>query len=173
MCEIDEYGNPECKGCIYSCLAGRYRICDYLGITGKRRPCPPDVPCTVKKVDKPQRKPVQLGGRTAKRVLDPKIDERRRELYEQGLSDYKIAEQMGCAASTISEWRKKNGLPASGIKRKAEVLEDRMRLYEQGMSDGQIAKALGLTRVAVMNWRRKSGLPSLYRQGSGERVEQE
>lgn len=44
--------NP-CKGCAYWC-GGKTTIktCDYMLITGKRRPCPPGEGCTVKKREK-------------------------------------------------------------------------------------------------------------------------
>lgn len=46
----DEY----CEGCIYSEIvsmpgAGPWTACDYIGKTGRRRPCPPWDKCTVKK----------------------------------------------------------------------------------------------------------------------------
>lgn len=163
------YGNPECKGCIYSCLLSGYYACDYLLIVGKRRPCPPDVPCTVKKVA--DKKPIPLGGRTAKRTKDPKIDEKRRELYDQGLNDHQIAKQLGINPNTITMWRRKQGLPVHVVRKTANDYPDRMELYHKGMSDGQIAKALGITQAAVMHWRHRNGLPALYKQGSGERID--
>ena len=42
-----------CKGCIYF-TAGR--CCDYIGIVGHRRPCPPGPGCTVKTTGDRRRK---------------------------------------------------------------------------------------------------------------------
>lgn len=38
-----------CYGCKYSCTGfGSYIYCEYIFITGHRRPCPPGKDCTVK-----------------------------------------------------------------------------------------------------------------------------
>lgn len=38
-----------CDGCVYKCLVSIHqRCCNYLDLTGKRRPCPPGKGCTVK-----------------------------------------------------------------------------------------------------------------------------
>lgn len=37
--------------------------------------------------------------------------EQLRELWERGLNDREIAEEMGCAERTISTWRRREGLP--------------------------------------------------------------
>ena len=53
--------DPACVGCIYmgwiACYMG---CCNYLLMTGKRRPCPPGKDCTVKYKPK-KRKKVEHG----------------------------------------------------------------------------------------------------------------
>lgn len=70
-----------CKGCVYAALLSGAWCCDYLGVTGHRRPCPPGEGCTVRKE----------GGFTKKgsafmrrRVWDT---EEAKVLYDQKLSD--------------------------------------------------------------------------------------
>lgn len=48
----------ECEGCIYVCqLAASVWCCDYLGLTGHRRQCPPGADCTVRVQGKKERRP--------------------------------------------------------------------------------------------------------------------
>ncbi len=92
-----------CRGCIYH-AAGKY--CDYIGIMGHKRPCPPGKLCTVKEMvggSRPRRSPVNY--------------EKVRELYDQGMTDREIAEGAHCGQSTVSKWRKQNGLPANAAKK--------------------------------------------------------
>lgn len=108
-----------CRGCRF--LGGL--DCDYLLITGKKRPCAPGEGCTVKESGHPKKRRI---------VLPPKHDspkltthkgpgrkptvfealERSREakdLYEAGASDGEIAERMGCHKNTVAKWRKQTG----------------------------------------------------------------
>ena len=41
-----------CAGCVYQVKAGGYLVCDYISITGSRRPCPFGAGCTVKETEK-------------------------------------------------------------------------------------------------------------------------
>ena len=41
-----------------------------------------------------------------------RFDGKIKPLYEQGLNDAEIAEQVGCTSTTVADWRKRNGLPA-------------------------------------------------------------
>ena len=87
-----------CQGCDYQ-AQGRY--CDYIGIVGHRRPCPPGPGCTVK----------TTGGKRKK--VDYKAVGK---LYAKGLPDKKIAAGAGCGVSTVVKWRQQNGLKANGLK---------------------------------------------------------
>ena len=49
-----------------------------------------------------------------------KFDGKIKPLYEQGLSDVKIAERVGCSDTTVANWRKRNGLPVN----KGDVQEE-------------------------------------------------
>lgn len=49
--------NRACLGCIYMGWVGSYLgCCNYLLMTGKRRPCPPGKECTVKHKQKRTRR---------------------------------------------------------------------------------------------------------------------
>ena len=42
-----------------------------------------------------------------------KLDGKIKPLYEQGLNDAEIAERLGCSATAVAKWRKRNGLPVN------------------------------------------------------------
>lgn len=85
-----------CRGCRYQ-AGGRY--CDYIGIVGHRRPCPPGPGCTVKDTDDRRRKVdyVAVG-----------------KLYKQKKTDKEIAAAVGCGVSTVARWRQLNALKPNG-----------------------------------------------------------
>ncbi len=86
----------------------------------------------------------------------------RMALYEQGLTDEKIAAELSMSKSAICCWRKKNGLPAQGniCRRPLNQNQDKaLLLYQQGLHDKEIAKVFGVHRSTVAYWRIKQGLP--------------
>lgn len=44
----DKRMERECRGCFYRRGPHQFRHCDYMGITGHMRPCPPGKDCTVR-----------------------------------------------------------------------------------------------------------------------------
>ena len=87
--------------------------------------------------------------------------ERLRQLYDQGMPDVAIAEELKISRHYVAKLRQKLGLPAR--QKHAALLErgqKMLSLYEQGMSDGQIAVEIGVCTETVRSWRRRSGLPS-------------
>jgi len=83
-----------------------------------------------------------------------------RKLYDQGLSDTKIAQAAGCAASTVSRWRTLEGLKSKGVSGSAQILDrDRMReLYDAGLSDAKIAREIGCNASTISKWRLRENL---------------
>lgn len=83
-----------------------------------------------------------------------------RELWEQGLSDTKIARVAGCAASTVSRWRTLEGLKSKGLSGSAPILDRRkMReLYDAGLSDAKIAQEIGCNASTISKWRIRENL---------------
>lgn len=110
-------------------------------------------------------------------MLTAQEQEKRFELYNQGLTDPKIGKLVFATPSAIYHWRKKNKLKANKMKtskerkdeerklrkEKAELLvkqrnEERMRLYNQGLKDVEIAHLLNRNASTISLWRRKMGL---------------
>jgi ribonucleotide reductase alpha subunit/DNA-binding transcriptional regulator WhiA len=86
------------------------------------------------------------------------------ELYSEGLSDYAIAEQIGCSASTVQRRRANDlglepngtgGRPRGSVSFDADELD---RLYEDGRSDGEIAEELGVSQRTVCRYREHQSL---------------
>ena len=85
-----------------------------------------------------------------------------RELYDQGLSDTKIAKACGCAASTVSRWRTLEGLATKGISGSAPRLDRgwMRELYDKGWTDERIARVVGCNSSTVGKWRLRNDLPA-------------
>lgn len=106
-----------CKGCGYAVRLGNEWYCDYLHITGHRRPCPPGKGCTVR----------TTAGRDTKQGRESNLPIKMREwdtkkaraLYDEGLLDGEIAAALGTTSGAVGFWRRSLGLP-SNFARKAE-----------------------------------------------------
>lgn len=96
-----------CEGCVYAVLLSGMWCCDYLLMTGRRRPCPPEENCTVRKEGDLTKKGSAFMKR---REWDT---EKARALYDQKLSDAEIAGEVGTTASAVAFWRRGLGLPAN------------------------------------------------------------
>lgn len=83
-------------------------------------------------------------------------ENRARQLYDIGLSDTRVAKELGVSCSAIWHWRDELRLPANG----GAVSSDRRALYNQGLSDVEIAKKEGVSPSAICLWRRYYGLKS-------------
>lgn len=124
--------NHGCKGCIYK---DQYYICNYLLITGHRRPCAtwPGGGCDVKDtrrrpdphchppniMSKRQKKTVSnlhRGGR--KSVLTD--SQLAADLYEKGANDLQISLACGCRRETVLAWRQKTGRESNWKKKRKE-----------------------------------------------------
>lgn len=96
-----------CKGCVYAARLSGAWICDYLSVTGHRRPCPPGEDCTARKEGDLTKKGSAFMKR---REWDT---DKARALYDQKLSDAEIAGRVGTTASAVAFWRRGLGLPAN------------------------------------------------------------
>lgn len=96
-----------CKGCAYAALLSGAWCCDYLCMTGHRRPCPPGEGCTVRKEGDLTKKGSAFMKR---RGWDT---EKAKALYDLKLSDTEIAGKVGATASAVAFWRRGLGLPAN------------------------------------------------------------
>ncbi len=87
-----------------------------------------------------------------------KIDKDRfKKLYEKGYNDRQIAEKMGFTVDSISNYRRRTGLPSH---RKYCDYDKCMELYQRGYNDVQIASELRLAKNTVGIWRKRNGLPT-------------
>lgn len=84
-----------CVGCTYLGVTAHCPTCDYALIVGQCRPCPRGSGCTVKEVSETKK------WDKAKAL----------ELYQAGLSDSQIAQEVGVSQRTIFVWRKEEMLP--------------------------------------------------------------
>lgn len=71
-----------------------------------------------------------------------------RELYDNGLSDMKIAARLGCSMDSVSRWRRKNNLPAKNKSMKANRAKI-VDLYNSGMFVSEIAAQLHVGQTTV------------------------
>lgn len=98
-------------------------------------------------------------------------DQRRRDLYDKGLTDPEIAAALDCHRTSIMHWRHSRGLAArfdrsgtrANLKHIADKRAARMLLYSLNYSDGRIAREQGVTPGAVQGWRNRLGLPPVER----------
>lgn len=100
-----------CKGCYYGTHTGELWVCDYILMTGHRRPCPPGEGCTVRIEAAQDRKRAWKERNTmSKRTWDTG---RARKLYDDGWSDARIAAELGTKPNAVAFWRRGLKLPAN------------------------------------------------------------
>lgn len=151
----------KCKTCEYRWLEMGAHIwcCDYICITGKRRPCPPGRNCTVYEPYTGKYDRFRPEGPVVKRNI---IVKKAKPLYESGMNDAEIARALGVAPSSVYSWRIRNHLPSnhiSGTEPKVDYGKVQL-LYEQGSTDREIAETVGCSKQTVAIWRRKNLLPA-------------
>lgn len=100
-----------------------------------------------------------MGGK----LLAPELNQPRLDLYNAGLNDTEIGQQLGLTKGTVARWRKTRGLAPNhqhgGAAVTPEQHAQRLALYETGLSDVKIAKRMGLGTNAIQYWRQKFNLP--------------
>lgn len=87
---------------------------------------------------------------------------RRKKLWEEGLTDTKIANVCEVSRAAIHDWRKKNGLK-SNSKGKGNQLDNeetkvRTEMVKAGYTDAEIASFVGISRQSMTFWRHNHGL---------------
>lgn len=96
--------------------------------------------------------------REKKEYKAPAAEESLMALYEDGLSDKKIADSLGLKEFQVLRWRQERNLPSKAFHRMDE--ERAREMYYAGKSDREIAKELGVAAQTVCNWRSKEKLKS-------------
>lgn len=95
------------------------------------------------------------------------------ELYDEGYTDNAIARKIGCSHATVSNWRKKRGLPINnftpwnkgkrGYKTKYRYDYSKFQeFYDRGLSDRKAAKEIGCSPFTFRQWRIRNNLPPNY-----------
>ena len=90
--------------------------------------------------------------------------DRMRELYEQGMTDGKIAREMGLVdQSLVRKWRDRYGIPAHGNQKRVPKFNPdlALQMYQDGKGDRQIAESMGVDRSQVYQWRKKEGIQAV------------
>lgn len=80
-----------------------------------------------------------------------------RTLYDKGLTDSEIAEELKIGKSTVYNWRILEDLP-SNYKRKSVNSSKLLELYEMGLTDSEIAEKLGKSQSCIQKRRTDLGL---------------
>nr|DAP88755.1 MAG TPA: endonuclease [Crassvirales sp.] len=84
-------------------------------------------------------------------------------LYNQGLSDNKIAKELGCDRKTIERRRHKLGLPVnfwqSEVKRNPELIK---QMLEEGKSSVEISKLLNVSVTTLAKFKKEKGIKGAY-----------
>ena len=107
-----------CVGCGYHEVY--INCCTYFLDTGKRRGCLGGTGCKrridrklLKEQQKPKPKKKRRTKPSAGMRTTPREDALRMAYYQQGLSDYAIADKVGVSPQTIRAWRRVRNLPAN------------------------------------------------------------
>lgn len=111
MSAADNAMGKQCKGCAYAVRLSLAWCCDYLSLTGHRRPCPPGEACTVRK--EAERDPKKIWRETKPMMRRSWDTGKARALYDAGKLDGEIAAELGTTAIAIGAWRRKQGLPSN------------------------------------------------------------
>ena len=84
-------------------------------------------------------------------------------LYNQGLSDNKIAKELDCNRKTIERRRHKLGLPVnfwqSEVKRNPELIK---QMLEEGKSSAEISKLLKVSVTTLTKFKKENNIRSAY-----------
>lgn len=95
-----------CAGCLYAKVDGPLSHCEYILKTGRRRPCPAGLECTVYTLK-------EGGIDMPRRASFDKV--RARELWDEGKSILEIADMVGCQESSVRSWAYRNGLRRQAV----------------------------------------------------------
>lgn len=94
-----------------------------------------------------------------------------KKLYDEGLSDRKIASLTLTTKGVVQHWRVKNGLPTKqtqGRQKKEKPPAERWHeVYRMGLTDKESGRMLGVSHDAFRHFRVKHGLKA-----NGKRFEQ-
>ena len=156
----------KCRSCAYGASLGMDGLyyCNYMGITGKRRPCKAD-PVTgcdeYKPMDKKTKAQISGGIPFERRRIMYMHHDEALDLYKEGKTDREIADAIGVAKVTIWKWREKFHLAPNADSGGNTAIDygKIQELYRSGMNDCEIADQIGCHMKSVYNWRARNKLP--------------
>ena len=174
-----EKSRERCVKCIYRGYGEN--LCDYIGITGKARiatspgvgkACKEFVPQEGEKKRKVSQMTVRVNAGMRPEDLEKssraRVYQQMRILYDEGMNDRQIGDELGKSPCTVRNWRLREGLASNTERQRtstAAVMERRremMALYKQGLDDRKIADKMMLSVKTVRKWRRENKLKSNY-----------
>lgn len=88
-----------------------------------------------------------------------------KNLKDKGFTDKEIAGKLKCALSTLTNWKKKNGLigvQVSMNKTESFTVDEYREYKKRKLSDAQIAEKFGVKVTTLRNWKRRMGLQLYY-----------
>lgn len=97
--------------------------------------------------------------------MSPEEHQRRLDLYNQRLSDAKIAAAVGLSTAGIQKWRNAHNLPSISRRRnKVDASDEDMRqkAYRTFSSDRKAAAFCGISQTAFKRWRQARDLPAKH-----------
>lgn len=102
-------------------------------------------------------------------ITSPGEHIKRRELYDQGLSDPELSKALFICENAVRYWRETQTPPLPPNTKKNTRLAVREQLYTTGMTDQEICKAQRCSKMAIRDWRIKRGLPQNKKEKAGKR----
>lgn len=104
-----------------------------------------------------------ISKKTILKEKNSKRNEKIMKLYERGLSDRLIAEEIGESVACIRNWRISKGLQSKNKTKKKFTDEQLIELHNKKLDDKKIAKIFKCSRRAVHGRRNKLGLEPNYK----------
>lgn len=97
------------------------------------------------------------------KIKKPTSSQKKKELYDAGLSDAEICAALDISRQCLQAWRKRHNLPPNE-KKSNHFHETYQTLYDQGLGDTLIAAQTKTPIVHVVRWRKETNRPSVREQ---------
>lgn len=91
-------------------------------------------------------------GRSPREYTPPFDEVKATSLYWEGMSDTKIAKELGVRCERVYYWRKKRGLTANREYKIKRAKAQAMALYNAGLTAEEVSEQIGFTRQSVLRW---------------------
>jgi transposase-like protein len=88
----------------------------------------------------------------------PELKEKAIELLKQGLSQRRVARELGVSHYMVKRWAKEAGISRGPKKYPPEVREKALELLKQGLTYREVSQMLGVKEDTLAEWARKAGI---------------